>query len=140
MRTGLMIFALACCTISMLGQRSTAAIRSLMETQEEAWNSGDLEAFMAPYWNSDSLLFIGSRGLSYGWQTTLDNYRKSYPDASAMGQLTFSNLHFDSINRKTVFVVGKWHLSRAAGDLEGHYSLIWKKRKGKWFIVADHSS
>ena len=36
----------------------TAAILGQMAEQEEAWNRGDLEAFMLPYWKSDSLLFI----------------------------------------------------------------------------------
>jgi ketosteroid isomerase-like protein len=37
-------------------------------------------------------------------------------------------------------VIGKWHLKREAGDLSGHFTLLWKKIKGQWLIVADHSS
>ncbi len=36
-------------------------IRQLMQTQIEAWNKGDIEGFMATYWKSDSLLFIGKK-------------------------------------------------------------------------------
>ena len=38
------------------------------------------------------------------------------------------------------FMVGKWHLTRSIGDVGGHFSLLFKKVKNKWVIVADHSS
>ncbi len=122
------------------GPRAETAIRAIMARQEAAWNRGDLEAFMDGYWHSDSLQFIGSRGLTYGWQQTLDNYRKGYPDRAAMGTLTFTLLSVEPLSRKSAFVVGKWHLKRNAGDLSGHFTLLWKKIKGAWVIVADHSS
>lgn len=115
-------------------------IRRIMAEQETAWNRGDLEGFMAGYWKSDSLRFIGSRGLTYGWQQTLDNYKKSYPDLDAMGKLTFTILSVEVLSASSAYVIGKWQLSRKAGDLSGHYTLLWRKIEGKWFIVADHSS
>ena len=95
---------------------------------------------MDGYWRSDSLRFIGSRGLTYGWQQTLDNYRKGYPDRDAMGILNFTILSIEPLSRKSAFVVGKWHLKRTKGDLSGHFTLLWRKVDGKWVIVADHSS
>jgi ketosteroid isomerase-like protein len=111
-----------------------------MADQELAWNRGDLEGFMQGYWHSDSLRFIGSRGLTYGWQQTLDNYKKGYPDTDAMGKLKFTILSVEQLSKRSAYVIGKWHLTRKAGDLEGHYTLLWKKVKGAWVIVADHSS
>lgn len=116
------------------------AIRTVMQAQQEAWNRGDLEAFMAGYWRSDSLRFIGSKGLTYGWQATLDNYKRGYPDRAAMGMLTFDILSVEILSRRSAFVIGKWRLARAAGDLSGHFTLLWRKIGGKWVIVADHSS
>jgi ketosteroid isomerase-like protein len=115
-------------------------ISAIMAEQEQAWNRGDLESFMQGYWPSDSLRFIGSKGLTYGWKQTLDNYKKSYPDRETMGILKFTIISIEPLSKRTAFVIGKWHLSRKAGDLSGHYTLLWKKMKGKWVIVADHSS
>ena len=95
---------------------------------------------MEGYWKSDSLKFIGSKGLNYGWQKTLENYKRSYPDPAAMGRLTFSDVTVELISEDAAFVIGKWHLKRKAGDLSGYYTLLWKKIKGEWVIVADHSS
>lgn len=116
-------------------------IRQVLATQSAAWNRGDVTTFMQGYWQSDSLVFIGKSGLTYGWQPTLDNYRRSYPDAAAMGQLTFSNLRITPLGSEVAQVVGRWHLARpAAGDLTGHYLLIFRRINGQWVIVADHSS
>ncbi|WP_192820996.1 DUF4440 domain-containing protein [Rufibacter sp. LB8] len=115
-------------------------IQAIMDFQSQAWNRGDLPAFMEPYWQSDSLVFIGKSGPTYGWTKTLQNYQKSYPSAEAMGKLTFTLLQVNPIAPDILFVVGKWHLARSMGNLEGHFSLLFRKIDGQWKIVADHSS
>ena len=118
-----------------------ASINQKMSEQETCWNTGDLECFMQHYWHSDSLLFIGKSGLTYGWQPTLDNYISSYPDKLAMGKLTFTNEIKEFIDIETVQVIGQWELQRdSLENLGGFYSLVWKIKKGEWVIVSDHSS
>ncbi|ALJ00660.1 L-asparaginase [Rufibacter tibetensis] len=115
-------------------------IEQVMASQSQAWNKGDLEAFMEPYWKSDSLLFLGKSGPTYGWEKTLQNYRKNYPSPEAMGKLTFTLIKTEKLSKDAAFVVGKWHLGRSIGDLEGHFTLLFRKIDSKWKIVADHSS
>jgi ketosteroid isomerase-like protein len=115
-------------------------IRSALETQRLAWNEGDVEKFMETYWKNDSLMFIGKSGITYGWQNTLENYKKGYPDTAAMGKLTFNILEVKRLSVLYFFVAGKWHLTRSIGNVEGHFTLIFKKVKNKWVIVSDHSS
>jgi ketosteroid isomerase-like protein len=114
-------------------------IRAVMYQQELAWNAGDLDAFMLGYWNSDSLKFVSSRGTTYGWQKTLENYKRSYPDKEAMGILTFEILEVDVLSESAAFVLGKWQLQRQ-DSIGGYYTLLWKKINGKWLIVLDHTS
>jgi ketosteroid isomerase-like protein len=120
--------------------KAEKAIRQVLAQQTQAWNEGSLENFMAGYWQSDSLKFIGKRGISYGWQTTLENYKKSYPDKTAMGYLTFEIVSLEKTSNKTAFVIGKWKLKREKDELQGYFTLFWRKINGKWLIVADHSS
>lgn len=116
-------------------------ILSILDAQTKYWNSGDLENFMKGYWKSDSLMFIGKSGVTYGYNNTLENYKKGYPTRDAMGILKFNILKVEKISADAYFVVGKWHLTREkVGDIEGHYTLFFKKIKGEWVIVADHSS
>ena len=129
------------CSIQLLAQTKTEKkILSLLKTQDESWNKGDINGFMETYLKSDSLMFIGKSGVTYGWQNTLNNYKKGYPDATAMGKLNFTLIDIKKLSRKYYHVVGKWHLTRSIGDLEGHFTLLMQKIKGKWYIIADHSS
>ncbi len=122
-------------------QTTTATqIHNILDRQTVAWNSGNLEAFMDGYWHNDSLLFIGKSGVTYGYTSTLLNYKKNYPDTISMGKLTFTIIHEKPLNKKHYFVVGKWHLQRSTNNIEGHFTLLFKKIKKLWVIVADHSS
>ncbi len=116
------------------------AILNLLEKQRLAWNRGDLEGYMQGYWKSDSLLFVGKDGPKYGWKTTLENYKKSYPDDDAMGTLTFKIMQVNIIDLKNAFVLGAWHLQREKDEPQGFFTLWLKRIKGEWKIVADHTS
>ncbi len=67
---------------------------------------------MESYWKSDSLKFIGKSGITYGWISTLNNYKKNYPDTSAMGKLDFSVLEIKRLSKRYYFVVGKWSVGQ----------------------------
>ena len=120
--------------------RIKTKITQLLEKQLVAWNSGDLEKFMETYYKSPDLVFVGSRGPTYGWDATLENYRRGYPSKNAMGKLDFTILRISKIDKKTVFVIGKFHVSREIGDLKGSFTLVIQRFKGEWLIVSDHSS
>jgi ketosteroid isomerase-like protein len=119
---------------------ATAEIRSLLEGQARAWNRGDLEGFLAGYWNSEETSFAGSQGILHGWQALLERYRKSYPDRKAMGALEFSGLEITPLCPDAALVLGKWHLEREAGPIGGVFSLVLRHFPGGWRIIADHTS
>lgn len=114
-------------------------VTDILQTQAKSWNEGNIEAFMEYYWKSENLQFIGSNGITYGWQNTLDNYKKNYPDLTAMGQLSFDIIKLDKRSKDVITLVGKFHLKREIGDLEGIFLLVWKKIKGEWKIVVDQT-
>ena len=126
--------------VSNAQSKDETAIRAILSKQSTAWNEGNIEGFMKGYWENDSLMFIGKKGLTYGWKNTLNNYKKNYPDAKAMGQLIFTIIKLKPLSNQYQEVIGKWHLKREEGDLEGHFTLLFQKIKGVWVIVMDHSS
>ena len=115
-------------------------IRKILADQSAAWNNGQLDAFMKGYWPNDSLEFIGKNGIIYGWQKALDNYKKGYPDTTAMGKLNFEILKIKKLSSKYFFVTGKWYLNRTIGNVGGIFTLLFRKIKNNWFIVVDHTS
>ena len=120
--------------------KDDAAIRTMLAAQVVEWNRGNIVGYMKGYWENDSLLFIGKNGPTYGYEATLQRYKKGYPDAEHMGQLTSTILSMKQLSTHYYFVVGKWELKRTAGDLSGSYTLLIRKIKNEWVIVADHSS
>lgn len=116
------------------------AIVKILDNQVLYWNKGDLDHFVQDYWKNDSLMFIGSSGVVYGYRNTLIRYKKTYSDTSKMGRLRFEILHIQKLSTEYYYVVGKWFLKRSIGDTGGHYTLLFRKINGIWKIVADHSS
>jgi len=116
------------------------ALRKVLDGQTKAWNNGNIEDFMKGYWQNDSLMFVGKSGITYGWQNTLNNYKRNYPDTNAMGKLSFDILSVKRLSQRYFHVIGKWNLYRNIGNLEGHFMLLFKKIKARWLIIADHSS
>lgn len=120
-------------------QSDTARVRQSMHEQQLAWNAGDIKGFMAYYWQNDSLTFIGKKGVTYGWNNTLNNYLKSYPDKASMGTLVFTLLDVRQLSAESIYVIGKWQLEKEK-PVGGHFTLLWKKLNGRWVIVSDHTS
>lgn len=116
------------------------AIRTLLSAQVTEWNKGNITGYMKGYWENDSLVFIGKNGPTYGYDATLQRYKKSYPDAETMGTLTSTILSMKKLSTDYYFVTGKWHLARKQGDLSGSYTLLLQRINSEWVIINDHSS
>ncbi|MEO8574178.1 MAG: nuclear transport factor 2 family protein, partial [Pyrinomonadaceae bacterium] len=100
---------------------------AVMDEQAAAWNRGDVEAFMRGYWNSKDLVFVSGDGVTYGWQPTLDRYKKNYSSREKMGALKFSDLQIDVISKDAAVVLGSWALTRANDNPKGKFTLIFKR-------------
>jgi len=140
MKKLLLAFCLFITTGSFAQSKDELEIRKLLRDQSTAWNRGDIETFMKGYWENDSLMFIGKSGVTYGWSKTLSNYKRGYPDTASMGKLTFTLIRLQNLSPEYFHVIGKWHLQRTIGNVEGHFTLLFRKINGRWMIIADHSS
>jgi uncharacterized protein (TIGR02246 family) len=130
---------LAC---AALGAGDEDAIRQVLAQQQEAWNRGDIPAFMQGYEDSPSTTFVGA-AVTRGYQPVLKNYEKRYPTRDAMGALTFSELEIHSMGAEYASVLGRFSLKRNAaggGDRNGRFTLILRKTKSGWKIIHDHTS
>lgn len=131
----------ACAGAPRGGGDPSADIRQVLETQAEAWNRGDLEAFMDGYWRSPDLVFTSGGNVQRGWQTTLDRYRASYGNSpETMGRLTFSDLEIHPLADGAAWALGRWQLDHDGETMGGVFSLVFRKVDGRWLIVHDHTS
>jgi uncharacterized protein (TIGR02246 family) len=121
-------------------QADREAIRAVLGAQQNAWNRGDVDAFLVGYWRSPELTFSGSGGVARGWDGVLARYKKTYPDRSAMGQLDFSEVEFRFLGADAALVLGRWHLKREKDDVGGVFTLVWQRFPDGWKIIHDHTS
>ncbi len=122
-----------------LQETDREAILAVMKAQESAWSNHDLEGFMQGYWKNDSLKFFGSRGLTYGWDQTLANYKRGYPTPDESGTLNFKIHDISPAADGAYWVMGEYFLTRKVGDANGVFMIVFKKIDGEWKIVADMS-
>jgi uncharacterized protein (TIGR02246 family) len=119
---------------------AVADIQSVLHTQQEAWNRGDIDGFMNGYARSASTVFISGDEARRGWETVRDRYRQKYPDRTKMGALTFSEIEITLLSPDSAVVLGRWRLKRANDEPHGRFTLIFKLLPEGWRIVHDHTS
>lgn len=112
----------------------------MLARQAAAWNRADIDAFMNDYWRSPDLTFSSGGETTRGWQATRDRYHARYPDAGAMGTLTFDSLEALRLDEHAALLLGRWKLTRAADAPGGNFSLVLRRDAGRWLIVHDHTS
>jgi len=126
--------------LEALSQKDRTLILQALDKQQSAWNKGDIDAFMQSYWKSEKLVFNGSYGPIFGWENTKQRYLKGYPDTISMGKLKFKVITLDKIADGLAQMIGSFHLKRSIGDLNGYFTLNWKKFDHGWLIISDHTS
>jgi len=115
-------------------------IKKVLYDQQAAWNKADIDAFMQGYLKTEDLSFVGKSGITKGWQKTLENYQKGYPNADAMGQLKFDILELKALSKDHCIMHGRFTLIRKEDKPTGYFTLIWQKVDGQWLITTDHTS
>jgi ketosteroid isomerase-like protein len=118
----------------------TLEISAVLKMQQDAWNRGDIDAFMDGYSRSDETLFVSGDDVTRGWQKVLDRYKKKYSDRAEMGTLTFSNLEITPLSNDSAVALGSWKLNRTNDQPHGRFTLIFRRFPEGWRIVHDHTS
>ena len=115
-------------------------ILAILQTQADAWNRGDIDAFMQTYAPIDDLRFASGGSVTYGWKPTLERYKQRYPNRAAMGTLAFSELTVTELSPDAALVFGRWQLTRATDAPHGLFTLLVRRTPAGWKIFADHTS
>lgn len=118
------------------------AVRAVLDAQAAAWNKGDLDGFMAGYWNNEKLTFISGGEIRRGWKTTKERYEKRYQadGKDKLGQLSFTELEVEIFGPEAALVHGKYTLVRGEKSDTGRFTLALRKFADGWRIVHDHTS
>jgi beta-aspartyl-peptidase (threonine type) len=118
------------------------SVRAVLDRQVADWNKGDLDGFLAGYWNSPKVVFqSGGRRLD-GWEAMRERYRQRYrAEGRAMGRLAFSGLDVEALGPDAAMARGRWQLTMPDGSTPGGlFTVIFRKLPEGWKIVHDHTS
>jgi len=120
--------------------KDVAAVRAVIEAQQDAWNRGDIDGFMQGYAKEDATTFVSGDTVRKGWQTVLDRYKANYDSRAKMGTLSFTELEFKPLSPFYIMALGRWQLTREGDTPGGRFTLIFRRTQGGWRIVHDHTS
>ena len=114
-------------------------ILEVMRLEEKYWSSGDIEGYVSLYAPSVSTRMILTKGAAYGKDSILAFYKRYWPK-ERMGTLVLDGERMERLSKKYYFITGYFHVSYPDGKaINGRYSGLMKKIKGKWYLYTDHS-
>lgn len=136
----LMSLLLGGCATATVDER--AAVLAVLETQQAAWNRGDLPAFLDGYERSEDITFVG-REVARGFAGLEARYQRTYGSRERMGTLTFSELEHRPLGAEAALVLGRFALERSeegGGAASGRFTVVFRKTQQGWRIIHDHTS
>ena len=139
------ILTILCCIWLLLGctrqsevtRNEVLKIEVVLRLQEKAWNAGDLDGFMAGYWDSPDLEFVSDK-TTHGFQPVQERYFKSYKaEGKEMGVLTFTDLHVTVLTDSEANATGNWKVVKSQDTSSGGFTLTLRKFDNGWKIIKD---
>ncbi len=118
-----------------------AAVDSLLDESERAWNGGDLDGFLYWYKRGEQTSFMGSSGAIYGWETIRDRYAPRFELGAARDSLRFEGLGTRPLAPWLGLATARYVLfQNDSVTAWGIFTLVLERTAEGWRIVHDHSS
>ena len=115
-------------------------IRDIFKAGCTAWNRGDLDAYLASYWDSDKTIWVSSGSLRRGRKAIVAAYKARFSTSQKMGRIDVAELEIDVLTTTDAIAFGRWMLVLEDESSEGFFTVQLKKLEGTWVYVSDHSS
>ena len=122
-------------------EAARAEIAAMMRASAQAWNRGDLDAFVADYAPGEGTTYIGGARIVRGPAAIRAAYAPRFAPGATRDSLSFENLEVDLLAPGIANAIAFYRLSRGdSTTARGPTSLVMRKQGGRWLIVHDHSS
>ncbi len=115
-------------------------ILARFEEGRAAWNRGDLDGYLAGYWDSDKTRWASGGTVLYGKNAIVEAFRARFPSPKEMGSIETAHLEIDVLSETDALVFGR--LVHTVGDKNqtGIFTVHLQKMGDNWFVVSDHFS
>jgi uncharacterized protein (TIGR02246 family) len=119
----------------------TRTIEAQFARSAEAWNRGDLEAFMADYARDSLTSFIAGGHLRRGYDWIYRSYAPRFAPGARRDSLRFEEFSVRPLSPTLALVTARFVLSQAGRTTaSGPFTLVMEHRAGGWKILHDHTS
>jgi uncharacterized protein (TIGR02246 family) len=121
-------------------KETESAIRKVFEEGCAAWNRGDLDGYLASYWDSDQIVWVSGGSRARGKKDIVAAYKARFSTPRQMGSLTLTELEIDVLTPTDAIAFGRWNLVVGDNVSEGFFTVQLRQIEGTWRLIHDHSS
>ncbi len=127
--------------IKAKAEKTEQTIRQLTEKLATDWNGGDMEAYLAAYWDSEDFSILFGDKSVRGFEAVAAMFRGTWTTEENMGDFSTSDVVIRQISADTVASSGGFTHVFPTETIEGAFSHIWKQLEdGRWVIAHEHTS
>lgn len=117
-----------------------AEVKQSIARLQADWNSGDMEAYLATYWNDPGLSMMTGGTALRGWQAIADLFRATWTTEPAMGDFSALNVAVGVLDDRTAIASGGFQHVFQHETVEGVFTHVWRRFGERWLIVHEHTS
>jgi len=117
-------------------------VTKVLLAQQDAWNKGDLNAYLARYKDAADTIAILA-GPVRGLADIRAAFHINFPKSEAMGNLEQSEVEVRELGPNFALAIGKYHLSRSkkyGGETEGTFTDVFEKTDKGWLVIFSQTS
>lgn len=123
-----------------MSHNSTSALYDAFDTWTAAWNNGDLDGYLAGYWESEQTRYISNGKVIQGYTAIAESYKSRFGATADLGQLELTQFEVTPLSPADVLVFGVFEHRMDGRSSSGAFTVHLRNFDGEWLIVLDHSS
>jgi uncharacterized protein (TIGR02246 family) len=122
--------------------RQQLDVVKIILAQQNAWNKGDLDAYLSHYKESPDTQAVLAN-LVRGIDAVRSAYKQNFPNKDTMGTIEDTDIEVRALGDNYALATGKYHLNRpkkSGGPVEGTFMEIFEKTANGWQIIFSQST
>ena len=137
----LALAAAGCAPVQPPPSDATGVVDAMLQASADAWNRGDLDAFVSDYADQTTTSFVSRGEVRYGFNWIRDNYAPRFEPGVPRDSLRFERVAARALGSEHLLATARFVLFRDDSvTASGPFTLVLERFGGEWKIVHDHTS
>jgi uncharacterized protein (TIGR02246 family) len=121
--------------------RLTEVLEAQFVRSADAWNRGDLQAFMSDYAMDSTTTYVDGRRPQRGFPWIRDHYAPAFAPGARRDSLRFEEFATRPLGTTYALVTARYVLYRGgATTSSGPFTVVMEEKTDGWKILHDHTS